>query len=273
MGDYASQRSGAFEDAAYLTRSENRVRILEALAAEPYSRRDLVDATGASSTTAGRVLSELQSRGWVERTGDGYEATPTGVQVAAEFEPFIRAMETIRHLGDAVGWIPTDDLAVELHQFGDATVRRPERRDPAEAVDFFVDLLRDAGRFRALTHLVPIEMKEAIMLDGVRTGRLEAVVVLTDDLVEYLREHSTHRRRWEELLDAGADVSRYDGRIPCNLFVLDDVVILGDAHPDSGHPYAFLVSENPTVRSASVEMIDRYRDDAEPVVAPFAGEG
>lgn len=255
----------ALEHIAYLARSENRVQILEALSKKPYNRRDLVDETGVSSATVGRVLTELQSHGWAERTQDGYVATPAGTQVTAEFEPFIGAMETIQHLGDAVGWIPTDELDIGLHHFSDVTVRRPERYDPADITDFFVDHLQDVSTFRTLTHLVPIEAKERIMLDGVRSGRLTIDLIITGELLDYLLEHPAHRGRWTDLLDAGATAYCYDARIPCNLFILGDLVILGDSHSNSGHPYACLVTENSTIRAWAHDLIDRYRVKADPI--------
>ena len=260
------------EHAAYLARSENRVRILKTLSSGPYTRRDLVDATGVSSATVGRVLTELQSRGWAKRTQDGYVATPAGTRVTAEFEPFIGALETIQHLGDAVDWIPTDELDIGLHHFTDVTVRRPERYDPADITDFFVDVLQDVSSFRTLTHLVPIETKERIMLEGVRSGRLTVDCVMTVGLLDYLREHPEHRARWAELLDGGATASRYDAHIPCNLFILGDLVLLADSHSTSGHPYACLVSENPTIRSWAHELIDRYRGKADPIDVDMISE-
>lgn len=257
--------SDALEQAAYLARSENRVQILKTLSREPFVRRDLVDETGISSATVGRVLTELQSLGWAERTRDGYVATPAGKQVTAEFEPFIGALETIQHLGDAIEWIPTDELDIGLHYFSDVTVRRPERYDPADITDFFVDLLKDVSSFRTLTHLVPIEAKERLMLEGIRSGRLTVDFVITAGLLDYLREHPDHRARWNELLEAGAPVYRYDDYIPCNLFILGDLVILANSHSNSGHPYACLVSENPTIRSWAHDLIDRYRTQADPI--------
>lgn len=255
----------ALEHVAYLARSDNRVQILKTLSSESYNRRDLVDETGVSSATVGRVLTELQTRGWAERTQDGYVATPAGTQVTAEFEPFIGAMETIQHLGDAVEWIPTDELDIGLHHFSDVTVRRPERYDPADITDFFVDMLQDVSSFRTLTHLVPIEAKERIMLEGVRSGRLTIDIVMTAGLLDYLQEHPGHRARWKKLLEAGATANSFDAHIPCNLFILGDLVLLADSHSNSGHPYACIVSENPTIRSWAHDLIDRYRMKAEPI--------
>jgi len=49
----------AIEDVAYLVRSTNRVRILDALADDPRTRRALTEATGASRTTLDRIVNEF----------------------------------------------------------------------------------------------------------------------------------------------------------------------------------------------------------------------
>lgn len=261
-------RADALDDVAYLARSENRVRILNILSKQSYNRRDLVDETGVSSATAGRILTEFQSRGWAKRTQDGYVATPTGQQVTTEFEPIISSMEAIKHLGDAVEWIPSDELDIGLHEFSDVTVRRPERYDPAEITDFFTDLLKEVTSVHVLTHLVPIEAKETTMVDGLRTGRLTVVNhVITTDLLDYLRDHPAHQARWVDLISAGAAVYSYDGPIPCNLFILGETVILGNSHSTSGNPYACLVSNSPTIRSWARDLIDRYQEKADPIDA------
>lgn len=52
----------ALEDIAYLLRSPNRVRILDALTRDPYSRRELGEQTGTSRTTLDRIVNELEER-------------------------------------------------------------------------------------------------------------------------------------------------------------------------------------------------------------------
>lgn len=268
MSDRESQSSiDPLEATAYLTRSEHRLRLLEALSTRPYSRRDLVEATDASSATVGRVLNELQSWGWAERIQDGYVATPAGTQLVNEFQPFNRTVATILKLGDTIEWIPTDELSIGLHHFENATVRRPDRNDPAEVTEFFLDLLEETSTFRALTHLVPIQAKEEMLLDRVQSRGLTLSVVFTDDLYEYLYEHPNHRRRWKAIIEAGANVSRYDARIPCNLFIFDEILLLSESRPTDGNPYECLVIENPTVLSWARELVDRYHAESSPVDA------
>lgn len=270
MNDRESESSiDPLEATAYLTRSENRLPILEALSRGPYSRRDLVDATDASTATVGRVLNELQSRGWAERTRDGYVTTPSGTQLVNEFQPFIGAVAAIEKLGDAVGWIPTETLTIGLHQFEDATVRRADRNDPAEAAEFLMELLAETSTFRVLTHLVSIPAVEELLRDGVHRGELSLLVVTTDDVCEYLRARPDHRSRWNEIAEAGADVYRYDARIPCNLWICDDIMLLADSHSDEGNPYDTLVLENPAVLAWARELVTQYRRDSESIDADF----
>jgi len=261
--------SEALETTAYLARSENRVRLLDALREDSRMRRDLVDETGVSSATVGRVLTEFQSRGWAERTQDGYVATPAGKLVLDEFEPFVGSIAAIQQLGDAVDWIPADDLAVDLQHFTDAVVRRPDRHDPVEITDFFIDLLEETTELRVFTHLVPIEAKEHRMLDGLRSGRLDLSIVATEGLLEYLASHPDHRDRQRAILEAGCTLSCYRDEIPCNMFVFDDLVMIADSYSEGENPYASIMSENPAVLEWAQELFDLYERRAERVPANF----
>ncbi|MEF8906511.1 MAG: hypothetical protein V5A13_01495 [Haloarculaceae archaeon] len=270
MDDYESESSpDPLEATAYLTRSEYRLRLLEALREGPHSRRDLVDATNASSATVGRVVNELQSRGWAERTTDGYVTTPSGTQIVNEVQPFIGSMATILTLGDPIEWIPTDELTIGLHQFEDATVRRADRNDPAEAAEFLIELIEETSTFRVLTHLVSIPAVEEVLRDGVQCGQMSLSVVITDDVCEYLYDHPDHRSRWKEIAEAGAKIYRHDARIPCNLWICDDVMLLAESHSDEGNPYDVLVIKNPPVLSWARELVAQYERESKSVAADF----
>lgn len=262
--------AGALEDVAYLTRSINRIEILAAVADEPRTRSALTAVGDASRTTVDRIVNELEQRGWVERTADGeYAATTTGSHLVAELEPCLDAVAAIRRLGRAVEWLPADELTIGLEHFRDASVYRPERDDPIETVDLMVDLVHETSEIRVLTHLSPPIPIAQAMADGVTTGRLRGTYVVTPDLIATLREHPDRRERWRTMLRAGAGVYRYDGALPCNLFVFDGTVLLKKSRP--GHrreSYGVpIVSENDTVRAWANELFERYRADATPVDA------
>lgn len=264
---------GALEDIAYLSRSENRLLVLTALTAGPYTRRELAEVTGVSRATLGRIVNEFEERNWAERTVDGdYEVTPTGHHIATQFTPFAESIEAVRRLGEAVEWLPTDELSIGLHHFSDAFVKRPDHEDPMEIIDYFTDQIRDASEIRVLTHFAPPGPFAKSMRDGFATGRLNGTFVLTGELVDYLRTRSARRERWRANIEAGADVYRYEGDIPCNVLVIDDTVFIKSSRPDSVKlSYAEpIVSKNEIVRAWADDLIETYRNEAAHVVEPLA---
>jgi predicted transcriptional regulator len=251
----------ALEDVAYLSRSPNRVRILEALTREAYARRELGEVTETSRTTLGRILSEFEERGWAERTADGtYASTARGDHVAAAFRPLVASMDVIRTLGDAIGCLPTDELSIGIHHFADATVRSPNPNVPLGPARRLANLLAEAERFRTLTFISPPTAIGDAMQAGVDAGRLSAEHVLAGGLVEHLREQPEGPPAWTSYLEAGARVYEYRGHVPCNLFVVDGHVLLMRARPQAGH---LVESQNENVRTWADELIDDYREEAE----------
>ena len=260
--------TGAIDDIAYLGRSENRLRLLSAVAEESATRSLLVDRTGVASTTVGRILNELQGRNWVERTHEGeYDATPTGQAVVWVFTPLVDALDTVDRLGDAVEVLPMDELEIEFHHFSDATVVEPSPNAPFEIVERMTELVRDASAFRVLTFLDPPPPVGEVMEKGVLQDRLTAEHVLAGGLVEYLRKRKKEPPRWRQYIEAGAIVYSYDGHIPCNLFMMDETVLIMSDRPKGGG--VAIESENETVRSALTALFEDYRDSSELVEADY----
>lgn len=255
----------ALEEIAHLARSKHRFTVLENLADDRFEPSELVESTEASRPTLGRILNELEDRGWVERTDSGYVATPAGKTIVSEFEPFREAMEAILRLGDAVEWIPREEFPIDLRHFHNAVVQAPGQDDPVEAHEFVTDLLREASTWRALTHLMAPTRKREAMLRGVQANRLEAVNVLTEEVIERLLADSERRAWLYNYVDGGATVARYDGTIPCNLFVIDDLVLIGDSYPESGNTYTVIVSSNDVVRTWAAELVDDLLENSEPI--------
>lgn len=256
---------GALADVDYLSRSANRVAILDALASGPATRRDLAARTDVSRATLDRIVNEFEERGWAERTVDGeYVATPAGTHVIREFRPFVESVAAVDRLGEAVAWLPTEEFDVGLHEFSDATVRRPENDDPVEAVEFITDLLRDTAEFRTLNHLIPPGMFERALHEQVVTGALTVEAVTVPAVVDHFRGNADRRERWRDVLDAGGTVYAHDLPIPCNLMVFDETVLIkrSDTGPIDDSYGVPIVSENEAVLSWAHDLIDRYRADA-----------
>lgn len=254
----------ALEDIAYLARSKNRIEILATLVTGAHTSRNVEEATGASRSTVDRILSELEGRGWAERTTDGtYVATSAGEFAVTEFEPLVGAMQTLRTLGEAVAWLPDDEISIGLRHFQDATIRRSNPNSPVAEVTYLLELMRDATLFYNLTYIAPTLSLLQSMRDGVVERGMTVRNVLTADLITYLQDQDEQTFYWQEYIEGGARVYRYEGRIPCNVFIVDETVLIANNEPEAGHPCTFIETTNETVRTWAENLVETYREDAE----------
>ena len=252
----------ALEEVAYLSRSANRVVILDALTSAPQPRRQLAEGTGTSRTTLDRIVNELEERGWAKRTSNGeYVATPSGRQLMAQFRPFLESVEALRRLGEAVDWLPHDELSIGLEHFSDAVVWEPATDDPVETVEFMKELIAGASRFRVLSHLAPPEPLSSTFHDGVTSGRLVMDGVATDDLLAFINDHPERAARWRDSIRSGTPIYRTAGPIPCNLWIIDETVLIKQSGPgpiDESYGVP-IVSDDETVRAWANELIDEWQ--------------
>lgn len=264
MGDsLGTVPDDALDDIAYLARSTNRVRLLDALATGSFTRSDLEDLTGIARTTIGRIVNELEERGWVVRTSNGeYTATPTGEQAVTEFVPLVESMAVIRKLGDTVAWLQTDAVSIDFHHFSDATVRRPESTDPMAPTACYAEGLRDADEFYCLVSVAPPVSVENVMVEEVVEQNLTVEHVISESEFAYLHDHPERLAHWREYIEAGANVYRYDGTVSCNLVILDETVYIAKSHGEYGEPYTLIMSDNDVVRSWAQEVIETYRAES-----------
>jgi predicted transcriptional regulator len=261
MSDSDIFPDGALEDIAYLTRSKSRATILVLLAMEPRTRRSLGDITGIPRTTLDRIVNEFEERDWATRTSDGdYVSTPIGERIATESTNFVGAIQAIRTLGDAVAWLPDDELTIGLHHFEDATVREPEPNAVSAASRFATKLMQEATEFACLVNTPPSPGFEDAMVNGVLDGRLTTTHVITDGELAVLQQDADRVSRWQAYVEAGANLYCYEGQIPCNLLVIDDTVLILDRQPTAAEG---IESRNAVVRSWAQEMIEEYQGDAE----------
>jgi len=232
----------------------------------PASRQELVESIGTSRATIDRVVNEFENRGWAERTVDGtYTATAWGVHLQEQFDPFLESVAALRRLGGTVEWLPAEELTIGLHHFADAEVVGQGQDDPVETIDMMVEMVDDATEFRAFTHLVPPAPLAEATLQGVQSGRLTAEGVLTADSITFLGGDPERRERWTAIIDAGTPLYRYDGDIPCNVWIIDETVLIKKSGPE---PFADaygvpIVSQNEAVRAWANQLIDTYRDRAD----------
>ncbi|MFC5368849.1 helix-turn-helix transcriptional regulator [Salinirubrum litoreum] len=254
----------ALEEIEFLALSPNRVETLRLLAESAHTRRELVEATGASQPTLGRILSDFEERSWVERDGSDYRATVTGRLVSRGFDDLLDVLAADTDLRPVVEWLPGDAITFDLRHLTDATITTPSRVRPNAPVQRAVDLLSDAERVRVVSYALN-EQSLDVIADRTAAGEQTFEGVVSAAAVDALADDSQLRGRLRDLLGAqGAEMRVVDDPIPVAATVADDVVHLF-LRDDAGILRASLDVASPAVRTWADDLFDRYWADADPL--------
>lgn len=283
MADIPGGPDGPLEDIAYLARSENRVTVLETMTStvtapgQPtpgYSRRRLIELTGVSRTTLGRILTEFQDRGWARRNDDGeYVVTPIGEHVAAEFDPLVRSMECLQDLGEGASIIPRSELAdrpedsppISIRHFSDANVRKPDSYDPTFFGRYFANIIEGTHLMYSMVYVAtPQNMLTAIERE-LQVGELSVESVFSSSVTDHILTNPDVGPRREHIEQFDVAMYRHRGHIPCNLFVVDETVFIENSQVDSIPDGTVIETQNPAVRKWALAVIEQYKEESEPI--------
>jgi len=257
------------DDVTFLTRSAHRVGVLRELADGPRTRTDLVEATGASRVTVGRILSAFADRGWARRDGDTYHVTPTGRLVARDLSRLLDAAAVGQRLRDVVALLP-EALDVDVRAFADATVTTADEADPTAPARRYATVMADADSVRVLSRTAkPAAIRHHREAVGdsaqsfavVHAERSLAAVADDPELAAWLRDIAASGQ---------GEHYRTDRDVPVDLLVADETVVLLLADESGSRPAA-LETDAEAVREWAVETFEDYRSDAIPVDADALG--
>ena len=141
---------GTPDDLEFLVASDHRIAILDKLATGPNDRVALQSATGASSPTISRILSDFEERSWVERDGKMYRLTGLGAFVADRLAEYVDAMTIENELRDVWQWLPHEFEGFGAGLFTDVTVTRPNAGYPDETIERRLELINETSTWRGV---------------------------------------------------------------------------------------------------------------------------
>lgn len=136
------------DDIKFIVSSDHRAGVLETLNENPGDRDDLRAATGASSPTMGRILSDFEDRYWIEREGRTYRLTSLGEFVADRLADFVDAMTVEGRLREVWPWLPHEIDGFDVESFTDVVIARPGPGYPYRPIERFTELLTDTTTMR-----------------------------------------------------------------------------------------------------------------------------
>lgn len=254
--------SETLDAAEFLARSENRVRVLERLAAGSADRTALQEAADTSRVTLGRVLSDFEDRNWVRREGSEYRLTILGETVHEGLTAFLDAVGATHRLRDVIQYLPAAELGVPLRHLHDATVTRPTDALPSKHVHTFVQTARDSEAIRGLWSVLDFEFFRLLRRFAV-DGSQDVEGVFGHDVLETV--HAEFPGEYLAGLAGSEDgaVYEYSETLPGTVLLIDDVVLL---FLISGNGYEGVIeSSNETIRAWAEELIEGYREQSSTV--------
>lgn len=256
--------SSPLEDAEFLARSEHRATALAALAGRPQSRADLLDLTGASTSTIGRTLREFERRGWVRRDGQRYEATQLGAYVATGMRDLLARLETERALREVWQWLPSGEDGFTVEMAADAVVTRASAEDPYCPVNRFESLLRETDRFRFVGYDVALLEPCKDELARRTADGMRAEIIDPPSVAQYIR--STYQEHCAGPLESGnLSVRVHDDLPDYGVSLFDDRVAVSGYNPDSGTVQVLLDTDAPAAREWAESTYECYRQEARPL--------
>lgn len=69
----------------------------------------------------------------------------------------------------------------------------------------------------------------------------------------------------QEIIEAGGQYFTYDGHIPCNLMVFDEMVVIENNQVEGVQGGTVVESKNGVVREWALEVLEHYREESEEV--------
>lgn len=252
-----------FDTVRFLANSKNRVRLLEAIAETPRRRAELQGDTGIPRATLGRILSDLQDRGWIRQDGKHYEATPEGAHLVEEFEALLETVAALDELQDLVQWLPTEEIGFDLGHLRNARITRPTSTDSIAPIRRAGSLLQEADEILGLTSVFAPDAPRA-NYNAVRNHGQQFEVVFTSAVIDIVTKEAQTRRLMHDLLAAESVTAyQYDDELsyPYNIWIIDGEAVIGISD-DEGAPRALIETNDSKVREWVRTTIDGHREHA-----------
>lgn len=256
--------NSAIELVSFVTRAENRVTVLLALASGPKTRPALQDDTGIPRATLSRILADFRDRELVRRDGQQYHSTELGDHLADGLESLFESVEAMETLQTVRQWLSIADFDIPVQHFADADVILPEPTDPLAPIRRAEELLTDGTRAGVAAHNMIPSCFEVIWR-AVMDGRQTVEIVTTPDAMRVADEDAAMTEQARDLL-ASENASMFvhgDDVLPA-LIIVDDVVFLAVAD-DTGTIRGHVESTEGPVMEWAEATFDTYKREAEAV--------
>lgn len=252
MFDYLS-------DITFLAGSENRLRMLDAVANTAYNRYELERELGISRATTVRILAGLEERAWAESIDGRYQTTPLGDEVLTAFVDFHDAVAKSQRLASIAPWVSSVS-GVGLEHLSDASITVPTQADSVAPIRRAIECMREASVVRGVSGGIapePLRVNRDCVVDEGQSFE----VVFSTEVMDIIRSDPSMSKSLVDILEAGGRVYEHDV-VPHHYGLFDNERVGIGLVDDAGAPQAYVVSDNREVVDWASSTFERFRSRA-----------
>lgn len=242
-----------------------RGELLALLVDGPARRGEVQTELDVSRSTAYRALRDLESHDLAERTEEGYRATLFGSLLLDLYGYLDRNVSTLSAKRDAFApYTAEAELDLDLVLDGDIYTRD----DVDQPGLRMVELARECDRFLAMAGVHRPELLDPLT-ERISAGELEAEIVMTADILSYLRTYAPEKV--EAVLESGnLALYRLDEGFPWGMTLTETDgrrVVTVAVHDDLNPVRAVVVNDAPRAVARFMAIFEAHRRRAERVTA------
>lgn len=240
-----------------------RHEVFEALADDALEKPELASVLDISPATAHRILTSFREKGYIRRTGRGYELTPLGARLREVTERFRSETDQTYRLEALYETVIEADIDVDVEYFDGATVTVAKSGDPYRPINRFAHLLAETETLRGFdtTSVSPsyVEDIHERIVDGMPIEIVFETAVIDRLSTEYADLADVAFERENLTLFAHDE-------IPFGLALFDDRVGIGVYDSELGILSVFIDTDNEDAYAWGERLFDQYRAAADRVV-------
>lgn len=266
MGAESTDSSqNVIQDLEFLTRSSNRIQILETLTETDRVEKDeLQAAIEADRTTLTRNLDALEERGWIRTDNPTCTVTPAGRDIVGNLLDLEETVEVAVRLQEFFRWIPADEFDLDIQTLADAEILIPEPGDPYSMISRHIEKMKDMEHGYALLPFTGLHAIETAHHQIVHEGASGGIVV-EPDVAETFRSNAQYRELAEEMVETGRFTVRvYRGSFPYAINIVDETVHLVAVEDDEPGP--MLESDDEDVLEWAEHTYEEHKRQADQVI-------
>lgn len=255
----------ANEDSAELRSTlHKRHNVLAALATEPKTKPDLVDAIAPSRSTIDRAISALEDAGCIERRDSTYYLTQLGRVSLAEHNRHTKTVDGIARASDILDSVSTD-VHIDPVFFSGVSAQTADPHAPESPLKDSIEALKTTDR---LVGLVPVILSVYIeaLTDLIREHDVKAELLLHENAYDSLLEHYQDQFGKIDITDH-IDFYVTDQDLPYTLWITehDESSRVDVTVHENGGMRGVLMNDTPAALQWARDEFAEYLENADPV--------